>query len=138
MIEVEAKFIIVESKKRMYNSYITFILYIRIPSGKDLLFSVDINKFCMSDFIGKGINLRKKIGKGGMKRIYDNLFENFFLYNYYKEMTLGSYRVIQEIPLDPRKLRFRIMDFNNNLRHHFIGKEMSEMRKQLSESGVWI
>lgn len=73
-----------------------------------------------------------------MKEIYDNLFKKFFLYNYYKEMTLGSYRVIQEIPLDPRKLRFRIMDFNNNLRHHFTGKEMSEMRKQLSESGVWI
>ena len=73
-----------------------------------------------------------------MKEIYDNLFENFFLYNYYKNMTPESYRVIQEIPLDPRKLRFRIMDFNNNLGHSFTEKEISEIRKQLSEAEVWV
>ena len=61
---IEAKFFIVESKRIMYNSYITFILYIKISSVKDLCFSVDSYKNRISHFIGDKVNLRKRIGKG--------------------------------------------------------------------------
>ena len=60
---IEAKFIIARPKRSMYNSYITFILHIKISSGKDLWFSADVNKSYVSDFIRNGINLRKRIGK---------------------------------------------------------------------------